>query len=47
VLISKYLPEVGARSPFVVWSSYAALGLLCGMLMFVYRHFALKREAVV
>ncbi len=47
VLISKYLPEVGARSPFVVWSSYAALGLFCGMLMFVYRHFALKREAVV
>lgn len=46
VLISKYLPEVGARSPFIVWSSYAALGIVCGLLMFVYRHFALKREEV-
>ena len=46
VLISKYLPEVGARSPFIVWSSYAALGVVCGLLMFVYRHFALKRAEV-
>ena len=36
-MIRDYLPEVGARSPFTVWGSYAALGLVCAALMGVYR----------
>ena len=44
-LIAKYLPEVGDRSPFIVWSTYAACGLFCAMLMLVYRYFSLRHEA--
>jgi dipeptide/tripeptide permease len=37
-LITRYLPEDGARDPFAIWSSYAALGLGCAALMLVYRY---------
>lgn len=37
VLIARYLPENGPRAPFTIWTSYAALGLVCAMMMVVYR----------
>lgn len=37
VLVGKYLPAVGPRNPFVVWSIYAALGVCCTLAMLVYR----------
>ncbi|UQA56120.1 MFS transporter [Polyangium aurulentum] len=36
-MIARYLPEDGARSPLAVWGTYAALGLVCGAAMLVYR----------
>jgi POT family proton-dependent oligopeptide transporter len=36
-MIRDYLPEVGARSPFTVWGTYAAMGVVCAALMMVYR----------
>lgn len=44
-LIARYLPEVGDRSPFIVWSTYAACGVLCAALMLVYRYVTLRHEA--
>ncbi len=35
-LVAKYLPKVGPRDPFAIWSIYAALGLVCAFAMFVY-----------
>jgi hypothetical protein len=35
-LIAQYLPEKGPRDPLLVWSSYAALGLVCALAMTVY-----------
>jgi dipeptide/tripeptide permease len=35
-LVAKYLPKEGPRDPFAIWSIYAALGLGCAFLMFVY-----------
>lgn len=37
VLITRYLPADGPRSPLLVWSSYAALGLGCAAAMLIYR----------
>jgi dipeptide/tripeptide permease len=42
-MIQKYLPAEGPRSPFTVWSTYAALGVGCALLMLVYRHFATEK----
>lgn len=35
-LVAKYLPKVGPRDPFSIWSTYGALGLVCALAMFVY-----------
>jgi dipeptide/tripeptide permease len=35
-LVAKYLPKVGERNPFAIWSIYAALGLVCAMARAVY-----------
>ena len=35
-LIALYMPAVGPRLPFSIWSTYAALGLGCAFLMVVY-----------
>jgi len=35
-LIYVFLPVLGKREPFAIWSSYAALGLACALLMMVY-----------
>lgn len=43
-MIQHYLPAEGARSPFTVWSTYAALGLGCALLMLVYRWFAVRAD---
>ena len=43
-MIGQYLPAQGARSPFTVWSTYAALGLGCALLMLVYRWFAVRGD---
>ena len=45
VLIARYLPAEGARSPFSIWSTYAALGLVCALLMLIYRKVTLGQEA--
>lgn len=44
-MIQRYLPAEGLRSPFTVWSSYAALGLCCATMMLIYRHFATEKPA--
>lgn len=44
VLIARYLPAEGARSPFSIWSTYAALGLVCALLMLIYRKVTLGQE---
>ncbi len=36
VLIAKYLPATGERSPLTIWSIYAGLGLTCALAMIVY-----------
>jgi sugar phosphate permease len=36
-LIARYLPVEGPKQPFTVWSTYAAIGLGCALLMVVYR----------
>jgi proton-dependent oligopeptide transporter, POT family len=36
-LIARYLPAEGPKQPFTVWSTYAAIGLGCALLMVVYR----------
>jgi MFS family permease len=35
-LISKFLPEKGLRNPLAVWGTYAAIGLACATLLFIY-----------
>lgn len=35
-LIKLYLPEVGERNPFLIWSIYAGLGVVCALGMIVY-----------
>ncbi|MDB4935353.1 MAG: putative permease [Labilithrix sp.] len=35
-LVAKYLPKVGPRDPFAIWSIYAGLGLVCALAMAVY-----------
>jgi dipeptide/tripeptide permease len=35
-LITKYMPKVGPRDPFAIWSIYASLGLVCALAMVVY-----------
>jgi POT family proton-dependent oligopeptide transporter len=35
-LVAKYLPKVGPRDPFAIWSTYAALGLVCACAMAAY-----------
>ena len=36
-MIARYLPAEGAREPFTVWASYAAIGVGCAAMMVVYR----------
>jgi hypothetical protein len=36
-MIARYLPAEGVRDPFMVWSSYAAVGVGFALLMLVYR----------
>jgi dipeptide/tripeptide permease len=36
-LIKHYLPKEGPRNPLLIWSTYAALGLVCAAGMLVYR----------
>lgn len=36
-LIKQYLPKQGERNPLLIWSIYAALGLVCAAAMMVYR----------
>jgi MFS family permease len=35
-LIKTYLPEHGARNPFVIWTTYAGVGLVCAALIAVF-----------
>lgn len=35
-LIAAYLPKDGPKAPLVIWSSYAAFGLVCALLMVAY-----------
>jgi dipeptide/tripeptide permease len=35
-MIDRYLPAEGPRDPFVIWTSYAALGVLSALLMLAY-----------
>lgn len=44
-LITQYLPKDGARNPFAIWSTYAALGAACAALMLVYRFVTRKSAA--
>ncbi len=44
ILITRYLPADGPRSPLIIWSSYAGLGLACAAAMLVYRKVASKDE---
>ncbi|MEO7327422.1 MAG: hypothetical protein ABI193_02510, partial [Minicystis sp.] len=44
VLIARYLPADGPRSPFSIWSIYASLGLCCAFLMLIYRKVTLVQE---
>jgi dipeptide/tripeptide permease len=39
-LVAAYLPQGGPTHPFTVWSTYAALGVGCGVVMLGYRTFA-------
>jgi len=41
-LISKWLPEQGPRNPLAVWGTYAAIGLGCATLLFVYGRWAMR-----
>ena len=36
-MIARYLPAEGPKAPFTVWSSYAAIGVGCAVLILVYR----------
>ncbi|MFO0758102.1 MAG: MFS transporter [Byssovorax sp.] len=45
VLIAKYLPAEGPRSPLSIWSTYAALGLFCALLMLIYRRVTMEKAA--
>jgi hypothetical protein len=44
-MIARYLPEQGLKEPFTVWSSYAAIGVGCALLMVVYRVVFAERGA--
>jgi dipeptide/tripeptide permease len=44
-MISSYIPEQGPKEPFTVWSSYAAIGVGCALLMLVYRAVFAERGA--
>jgi proton-dependent oligopeptide transporter, POT family len=44
-LVGRYLPVVGPRNPFVVWSIYACLGVVCALAMMVYRKVYIQGEA--
>jgi proton-dependent oligopeptide transporter, POT family len=44
-LIDRYLPAEGPREPFVIWSTYAALGIVSAMLMLAYERIVRPRES--
>lgn len=44
-LIAAHLPKTGPRDPFTIWSTYAALGLVCAFGLFVYGWVTRPREA--
>lgn len=44
-LISKYLPENGARNPLAVWGAYAVIGVVCASLLFGYGRWVARRRA--
>lgn len=43
-LIARHLPEGGAHAPFAIWSTYAALGVGCALLLLVFRSIT-RRQA--
>ena len=45
-LIDRYLPLEGPREPFVIWSTYAALGIVSAMLMLAYERIVRPRASV-
>ena len=44
-MIARYLPASGPRQPLVVWTTYAALGACCAVLMLAYRRWAERAPA--
>ncbi|HRI71602.1 MAG TPA: MFS transporter [Polyangium sp.] len=44
-LISKWLPEQGPRNPLAVWGTYAAIGVVCSFLIFVYGRWVNRQRA--
>ncbi len=43
-LIKMYLPEKGERNPFLIWSIYAILGLVCAFAMAVFGKLTSRKE---
>jgi proton-dependent oligopeptide transporter, POT family len=37
-LIERYLPRVGPKEPFLLWSNYALIGVLCACALFVFAY---------
>jgi MFS family permease len=46
-LIYVFLPIAGKREPFAIWSSFAALGLVCSLAMIAYAKLTERRSHVV
>jgi proton-dependent oligopeptide transporter, POT family len=46
-LIAKHLPTTGSLNGFAVWSTYAVIGLVCALLLFVFAAYVRKRDAIV
>ena len=44
-LIKVYLPEKGERNPFLIWSIYAILGLICAIAMAIFGKLTTRRSA--
>lgn len=45
VLVSRYVPETGAREPAVMWFTFASVGLVALAALFVYNRFVASRGA--
>jgi len=44
-LVARYLPKDGPRAPLSVWGTYAAIGVVCSVLLAVYAFAIAKRKA--